>query len=347
MHDPAGNLTDATWPGTDATRPAEGPRSYTGTQLTTAGRVRYEYDTAGRMTLRQVTRLSRKPDTWRFTWNAEDRLTHVTTPDGTVWRYLYDPLGRRVAKHRLADDGHTVVERTDFTWDGPQLAEQTTHAPYLPGPHTLSWDHDGLHPLAQTETIATPLPDHPDQDQIDRRFFAIVTDLVGSPTELLDPADATVAWRATSTLWGTTTWPATSTTYTPLRFPGQYFDPETRLHYNLNRYYDPETARYLSPDPLGLSPHQENGQAKRGRAEDLQPDENAEGSHTVFELDENGRVARYQTWIHEPRARDGWMKGPRFRGTGKPHSGVNPPLYYPKGGGLGVSATDENLPRGS
>jgi RHS repeat-associated protein len=39
-----------------------------------------------------------------------------------------------------------------------------------------------------------------------------------------------------------------------LRFPGQYADPETGLHYNHQRYYDPATARYLSPDPLGLAP---------------------------------------------------------------------------------------------
>ncbi len=36
------------------------------------------------------------------------------------------------------------------------------------------------------------------------------------------------------------------------RFPGQYFDRETNLHYNYFRYYEPETGRYVSPDPIGL-----------------------------------------------------------------------------------------------
>nr|WP_229711613.1 RHS repeat-associated core domain-containing protein [Streptomyces daqingensis] len=43
-----------------------------------------------------------------------------------------------------------------------------------------------------------------------------------------------------------------ATAYTPLRFPGQYADPETGLHYNFHRHYHPTTARYLSQDPLGL-----------------------------------------------------------------------------------------------
>jgi RHS repeat-associated protein len=38
-----------------------------------------------------------------------------------------------------------------------------------------------------------------------------------------------------------------------LRFAGQYFDNETRLHYNYFRNYDPETGRYISSDPIGLA----------------------------------------------------------------------------------------------
>ncbi|QSB13577.1 DUF4265 domain-containing protein [Natronosporangium hydrolyticum] len=43
---------------------------------------------------------------------------------------------------------------------------------------------------------------------------------------------------------------------------------------------------------------------------------------------------------------NGWDKGPRFRGTGGPHSGIEPPIYYPRGGGRGIPAEGENLPRG-
>ncbi|NUP22758.1 MAG: hypothetical protein HOZ81_43210 [Streptomyces sp.] len=249
-YDGAGNQTSAFWPTSHPSQDAMGERTYEGSRITRAGNVRYEHDALGRIILRQKIRLSRKPDNWRYEWDAEDRLTQVTTPDGTRWRYAYDPLGRRTAKFRLSDDDETVVERIDFTWDGTTLCEQTTTTPDLPHPVTLTWDHQGMRPLAQTERITVPeIP----QGEIDSRFYAIVTDLVGTPSELVDE-QGEVVWRTRSTLWGNTAWAAGSTTYTPLRFPGQYYDPETGLHYNYFRYYDPETARYLTSDPLGLAP---------------------------------------------------------------------------------------------
>ncbi|MGO4429638.1 hypothetical protein AB4Z54_65595, partial [Streptomyces sp. MCAF7] len=52
-YDEAGNQTHATWPHDHPAPEATGPRTYTGTRITRAGRLRYEHDTAGRLTLRQ------------------------------------------------------------------------------------------------------------------------------------------------------------------------------------------------------------------------------------------------------------------------------------------------------
>jgi RHS repeat-associated protein len=48
------------------------------------------------------------------------------------------------------------------------------------------------------------------------------------------------------------TWSAAGPGTTDLRFPGQLYDPETGLHYNYFRDYDPSTGRYMESDPIGL-----------------------------------------------------------------------------------------------
>ncbi|OLZ59641.1 RHS repeat-associated core domain-containing protein [Amycolatopsis keratiniphila] len=225
----AGALTQAGWPGAD---PAVGPRRYQGTLMTGAGSTSYLHDTEGRTIAR------REPGrAWTYQWNSDDRLTGVVTPDGERWLYHYDALGRRIAKQHLDVHGR-ILEQIDFIWDGSNLAEE------IRGGTAVVWD---LEP--GTERPITQIERIPGQDA---RFHAIVTDLVGSPSELLDESGE-VAWHLHTSLWGKVLSPP-GRAYTPLRFPGQYHDPETGLHYNFKRYYDPATGRYLSHDPLGLEP---------------------------------------------------------------------------------------------
>ncbi|MCQ4045922.1 putative T7SS-secreted protein [Streptantibioticus rubrisoli] len=247
-YDEAGNLTNAEAPA----HPAAGNREFTGTLIRKAGRTTYEHDPQGRLVRKTRKLLNGQTRTWLFSWNAEDRLTDAVTPDGERWHYSYDPLGRRIAKRRLAADG-SAAETTTFVWDDTRIAEQTLND----GP-TTTWDYaPGTHrPIAQTDREAPTDPN----SLIARlgepaQFHAAVTDLTGNPTELIT-ADGTVIWQIRTTLWGTPLPAPTADTNVdcPLRFPGQYHDAETDLNYNYFRYYDPQTAHYLSLDPLGLRP---------------------------------------------------------------------------------------------
>jgi RHS repeat-associated protein len=247
-YDEVGNLVHADWPEAAPGADARGERRYRGTLIRRAGGVRYEYDDAGRVTLRQRTRHSAKPLTWRYTWDSEDRLVGVTTPDGTRWRYRYDALGRRVGKQRLDADGG-VAEQVDYHWDGALLVEQVHRGPA--GGRVSTWEYapGSFTPVSQTDGLVDP----DDPAEVDRRFYAIVADLVGTPTELVTP-DGEVAWRQRTTIWGVPTHATDTGVDCPLRFPGQIHDPETGTSYNHHRYYDPDTGRYQSPDPLGLLP---------------------------------------------------------------------------------------------
>ncbi|NDY43612.1 RHS repeat-associated core domain-containing protein, partial [Dissulfurirhabdus thermomarina] len=62
-----------------------------------------------------------------------------------------------------------------------------------------------------------------------------------------------VTWRAEYEAFGRAHVAPAARATCNLRFPGQYFDQETGLHYNWRRYYDPSTGRYITPDPIGLS----------------------------------------------------------------------------------------------
>ena len=61
-----------------------------------------------------------------------------------------------------------------------------------------------------------------------------------------------MVWKAAYKTFGEAVVDSSSSITNNFRFPGQYYDAETGLHYNYHRYYDPGTGRYLSADPIGL-----------------------------------------------------------------------------------------------
>ncbi|MET3821758.1 RHS repeat-associated protein [Burkholderia sp. PvR073] len=81
-------------------------------------------------------------------------------------------------------------------------------------------------------------------------------DHLGTPQELLDDAGK-VVWLGRYRAWGgeKTVWrekPERNEVGNAIRFQGQHHDEETGLHYNRYRYYDPQSGRFVSKDPIGL-----------------------------------------------------------------------------------------------
>jgi len=69
---------------------------------------------------------------------------------------------------------------------------------------------------------------------------------------MLTDSTNTVVWEGVYKPFGEAEVNPNSSVVNNFRFPGQYYDTETGLHYNYFRYYDPSTGRYLTPDPIGI-----------------------------------------------------------------------------------------------
>jgi len=80
----------------------------------------------------------------------------------------------------------------------------------------------------------------------------ITADGLGTPRVVTNGSGTTVwSWSYQSNPFGEQQ-PTSSTGYVfNLRFPGQYYDAESGLAYNVNRDYEAATGRYVQSDPLG------------------------------------------------------------------------------------------------
>ncbi|MFZ5759521.1 MAG: RHS repeat-associated core domain-containing protein [Thermodesulfobacteriota bacterium] len=168
--------------------------------------------------------------TLTFVYDQANRLTVVREGESLVSEYGYDGRNMRVKK--------TVNGRTTFCHYDPQGKL-----------------------LAETDGSGNPLRDYIylDDEPVAMTIYGeqagiyyFLTDHLGTPQKLIDETGQ-VVWQANYLPFGQAMIDPASTVENNFRFPGQYFDQETGLHYNWNRYYDPGTGRYLTPDPIGLA----------------------------------------------------------------------------------------------
>jgi RHS repeat-associated protein len=82
--------------------------------------------------------------------------------------------------------------------------------------------------------------------------YYVHADHLGTPRKITNPSSNTVVWRWDPDTFGTASPSITTISYN-LRFPGQYYLPETALYNNYFRMFDPQTGRYLESDPIGLN----------------------------------------------------------------------------------------------
>lgn len=261
-YDLAGNLIEAIkqksrLAGDDSNADAQGARQHQAGRLLVAGKIRYEYDLDGRIVTRTEGKRWGRQQVWRYTWNHENRLRSVTTPDGDTWQYRYDAFGRRISKQHIPQDPRQIFSETEYLWDGHTLAAER-RLRKKPDHHgecdilddiTTTWEFEPgtFRPLAKTDTTRIIKGSECET----RQTYAVVLDHIGTPRELIS-ADGKLAWQAKTNIWGEVEAITVNKTDCPLRFQGQYFDEESKLAYNWHRYYDPSSGRYLTPDPLGL-----------------------------------------------------------------------------------------------
>ncbi len=167
----------------------------------------------------------------RFYYNIENRLERMENESGTVIaEYYYDPFGRRLWKD--VSGTRTCYHYTDEGLAGEYNAAGNAVKTYGYKPGG-TWGTDPLFMKVGPE------------------YYFYHNDHLGTPQKMT-AVNGAVVWSATYSSFGEAEIDPASTVENNLRFPGQYYDSETGIHYNFYRYYNPETGRYITTDPIGF-----------------------------------------------------------------------------------------------
>lgn len=236
-HDDRGNRIASSWTHQPALQGKSADRKQEASFL--PGTHRYQnvpYDAAGRPL---------EWNGWKLRWHPGGQILSMTHKDGRSIQYSYNHRGERVARR----------EGKQWTFydyqDGLLHAEIGAQRPLM----RSWWHHQGM-PLLMIDALKA-------DKTHDARW--ILVDPRGLPYAALTPHN-TLSWSQSFGPFGEvlpdTPYPS-ALKWQPqalsdaerrmadpaLRFPGHWADPTTGLHFTKRGEYDPDTGRYLAPQP--------------------------------------------------------------------------------------------------
>ncbi|WP_218569275.1 RHS repeat-associated core domain-containing protein [Pseudomonas sp. F(2018)] len=186
-------------------------------QMIRAGR-ELEYDPQGRLSTAKYNGAI----VGEYRYNALGQRV-IKVAGGYTYTFLYGADGQLLGETRYSSSGTKITSQYYFWLDGMPI-----------GGITLKFNSQG----AITASTA----------------FYLHADHLNTPRLATNQAGQEV-WRWKSDAFGMGNAVSVANSglnAINLRFPGQYFDSDSGLHYNYFRDYDPQTGRYVESDPIGL-----------------------------------------------------------------------------------------------
>ncbi|MCO7225747.1 RHS repeat-associated core domain-containing protein [Pleionea sp. CnH1-48] len=177
--------------------------------------VTFDYDAVGNTI--------RKNDLF-MSFNQANRLSSVAKGSTTA-SYQYNAKGERSVKILNGVETHYI-----YNTQGQLIAEGDAH-----GAIVKEYVYLNNQPYAQI---------------VGSQIYYYHNSHLGAP-ELMTDNSQNVVWNASYTPFGEAQ-VTVNTVENNIRFPGQYYDVESGLHYNYFRDYDPSIGRYIESDPIGL-----------------------------------------------------------------------------------------------
>jgi RHS repeat-associated protein len=195
-------------------------------QLTSTSTLSYTYDNNGN-TLSKTT----SGATTQYIWDFENRLRSVVLPGaGGTATFKYDPFGRRIQKSFTQG---TTITTTNYLYDGENSIAE------------LDQNANVLTRYTQTAVIDAPLAES---------RSGVVSyyqqDGLGSVTSMSSSGGSLATTYIYDSFGNLTA--SSGTTINPFQYTGRDYDPETGLRYHRARYYDQNTGRFNSEDPIGF-----------------------------------------------------------------------------------------------